>query len=346
MSKPVTMRVVAEEAGVSQPTVSQVLSGKWENLRICEATQRRVRETAQRLRYRPNAHARAVRRGRFGAAGLLRSVDGHFSHMPEGLVVGIERKLSENGLHLMIGAWPDEKLVDATAVPRILSEWSVDVLLINYHFRFPPQLETLVSECRVPSVWINSKHESDCVYLDDLGGGRAATEHLLALGHRRITYADFSYGFDRRALWHYSALDREAGYRAAMDARQLTRRVLRWDVWHPARDRVDAAMAALKGPDRPTAVVAYSDRSAGPFVLAAARLGLQVPGDFSVVTLGEDVFVDLGQSVTTFVADQQEFGRAVGGAAVEKLARPDRPLAPRVVPYVLTETGDTCAPPA
>ncbi|NBB95544.1 MAG: LacI family DNA-binding transcriptional regulator, partial [Planctomycetes bacterium] len=79
---PITMQDIAEYAGVSRPTVSQALAGACGKYRISEKTRRKVRGAARALGYRPNAAARCMRAGEFGAVALVLSYDVIRSHLP------------------------------------------------------------------------------------------------------------------------------------------------------------------------------------------------------------------------------------------------------------------------
>ena len=67
----VTMRDIAEKAGVSQPAVSMILNGKSRQVKISESTRERVLALAESMGYRVNAIARSMRTGRTGVVGLL-----------------------------------------------------------------------------------------------------------------------------------------------------------------------------------------------------------------------------------------------------------------------------------
>jgi DNA-binding LacI/PurR family transcriptional regulator len=337
----VTLDSVAAAAGVSRDTVSRVLNGKtkevWPTV-IRRAA--RIRRIATEMGYRPHAAARAMSEGRFGTVALLLSTEAGRSTLPMTMLDGIHDALSRRGMNLMIAKLPDKKLTSEGFVPKVLREWMADGLLINYNRTIPERMIDLIEGHHVPAVWINCKRDADCVYPDDFGGGRTATEYLLKLGHRDIAYMEFSAG--ELELRHYSEADRRAGYEEAMREAGLATRLFAPGADDGGAAELDLALRWLSRPRRPTAVVAYSHGAAVQH--AAALTGLRVPADLSVVSFGEKSTRPLGRPETVALVP----AGAVGERAVEmllvKLKAPHEPLGPAVVAESLAE-GATAAGP-
>jgi len=343
MTKPATQDDVARAASVTPLTVRRALKG---GPGVGEGTRERIRKIAAELDYRPNAAARAMRRGRFGAVGLLLSTDRGRSYLPSDLVDGIDDALAEREIQLTVVRLPDEKLTDQGFVPRILREWCCDGLLINYTDHIPDKMIDLIERSRHPAVWLNTRGEHNCVYPDDFAGSRMATRRLLQLGHRRIAYAHYTTRNPEveMAVLHYSVRDRIEGYREAMREAGLTPRVFGWAA-PPRPQRPALARQWLYGPDRPTGVVAHSPESAVVVLLAAAAAGLPVPQRLSLVMIA-----DAGRNVGGHDAATARVPmRAVGAEAVELLIeRLPAPLTDRPAKAVAYDWDDgaTLAPPA
>ncbi|MHB1158568.1 MAG: LacI family DNA-binding transcriptional regulator [Phycisphaerales bacterium] len=341
----VTSVDVAREAGVSQITVSRAFTGK---IPVSDSMRQRVMAAAHRLRYRPNSAAAAMNAGRFGAVALLAGTYTQHNLMSQALMEAIHDALGEHDLHLTLARLPDEKLTDSQFVPRILRQWSVDGLLINYNAMFPRRLEELVVRYRLPSVWINSKHHDNCVYPDDLAAGRYLTRYLLSLGHRKIAFANYNYGFNAESPpGHYSAVDRREGYLQVMREAGLEPRLFHGE---ELRD-FDLALAFSKrwlaAKDRPTGVVIDSrSQTAAPIRLAAAGLGLLVPGDLSMAAFGG--IPPTGKTelnITTLGVPEYEVGRAAVEMLIRKVNHAEQRFPPRAVAF--TEmAGASCAQPA
>lgn len=327
---------IAREAGVSQTTVSFVLNGRMD-MPVSTATRERVLQAARDMGYRPNRSARAIQSGKFGCIALLGSTIPHRSVLPTFLRDGILDALAEHGLHLLLARLPDTALTDEAFVPSILREWAADGLLINYNADAPPAMEALLVENRLPCVWLNARRDADCVYPDDKEAARSATERIAALGHRRIAFVPYT------GVSHYSAADRESGYREAMADQGLMPQVI-----NPANGIVSLAEAeallALPSEQRPTAFLCYAPEAATTLMYAAARGGLSVPRDVSLVTFYEQVYAATGQPVDMMLLPEYHMGRVSVDMLLQKIVAPAVPLPPYALPCAY-RAGDTLAPP-
>lgn len=323
---------------MSYRTAARVLSGK-PRLRQGRSLQRaeQIQQIARRLNYRPNAAARAVATGRFGAVGFLTGVDAP-RYLPGSLVLGVERGLAEQGRRLVVGQVADERLASEDHLPEVLREWSVDGLLVHYPHHYPPRLQRMLADRGICAVWINARLPHDAVFPDDSEAARAAVRHLVGLGHRRIAYTNHA------AHGHYSEEDRRQGYIAAMHEAGLSPRLLFEPVpWRVQWDRLAAARDALCGDRPPTAVISYDAGLATAFFCAAMQLGLRVPDDLSLVRFHDDVHSDLGLEFTTMRVDFGVVGARAANVLHGRLAGSD-PAPAEPVPLTF-QLGQTIAPP-
>jgi LacI family transcriptional regulator len=139
-------------------TVTHVLSGRAEQLRISAATQARVHDAVRELGYRPNASARAVGSGRFGSAALIQPLEGVY--LPAGLLLGITDELQRNDMHLVVSEMHNAGPTDETYLPKVVREVAADGLLINMVTKIPPRLLETLHSLNTPAVWINNKQPS------------------------------------------------------------------------------------------------------------------------------------------------------------------------------------------
>lgn len=331
---------LARLANVSQKTVSRALRGGDD---VSQATRERIQRLAEQHQYRPNAAARSTRSGRFGSIALLLGTKDGRSTLPQDMLNGIADALYDRDLNLAVVKLDDEQLTDARHVPRILREAASDGMLIDYTHAVPPGMERLIEGFGLPAVWINTAREHNCVRPDDRAAGRAAAEHLLQLGHRRIALADFTHGPDFVDP-HYSAADRRAGYADAMIDAGLEPRVIVAEAGEgvPSSERPTFAGGVLGGSDRPTAVIAYSQTTAIPFHMAAVARGLSVPGDLSLVSFDNRAVAHLGPLYTTFSPPQEQVGREAVVLLTQRLNK-HRDLPAVAVPFTF-EPGQTTTP--
>jgi DNA-binding LacI/PurR family transcriptional regulator len=135
--------------------------------------------------------------------------------------------------------------------------------------------------------WVPAVH-SDWVVSDDKAAGRTATDHLIALGHRRV-------GFMTTTPYITSIANRFSGYSSSLKRHgievdhRLVHRV-REGPWEPHSRQYwedsGPLQAYLRGPERPSAVVTSNDYVALQLVFAAEDAGLRVPDDLAVVSCG------------------------------------------------------------
>ncbi len=337
---PVTIWDIVEATGLSQPAVSQILNGKG---RFRPETKERVLAAAKRLGWRPNASARAMAAGKFGAVALVLSDRPTTSLIPGGLIEGIDEVLQRQGDHLVITRLPDARLTDAEQAPKLLSHMMVDGLLVNYNADIPKGFRDIVISTGLPAVWINSQQSAASVYPDDRAGAEDATKRLIALGHRRIAFLDYNRGPDEVFL-HYSFGDRREGYYAAMrEAGLQPRLIARAGGGIQAPERFAYTRAWMEPADRPSAVLCYNDELVTTLHVTAMSLGLELPRDLSVVVFAPARLTSVDLPIDHVRID----GQAIGSAAIAMLGAmlgqrgvpPNRAIP---MPYV---AGHSTAPP-
>jgi DNA-binding LacI/PurR family transcriptional regulator len=269
------MRDIAEATGVSQSTVSRVLSGTPTAVPIAEATRRRVTETADRLGYRPNPLARGLR----GAPTMLLGVivrditDPFFAVAVEAASLEANRR----GYNVVLGH-AHQSADEAVALWGILEARHCDAILFLGDLRERPELIEDLQSTRIPvaALWHGARGNGiPSVSVDNEAGIAAVIDHLVGLGHRRIAFA----GPKRLG----DITEREAAYMASLRRHGLPERT---DYVRDVANDFDGGAAALHElmdlPERPTAIVAPTDVLAIGMLHAAYRRGLRVPDDVSV----------------------------------------------------------------
>lgn len=346
-SRHVTMRDVAEAAGVKEACVSVVINGAKSNSHVSPVARQRILEKAQALGYKRNSSMASMAKGRFSCVALMLSTNSDLSILPSLVLEGILDELERHDIHISVFRLPDEKLTDGKNLPKNLREWMADGMLIDYTHNIPEALKSVIEENTLPGIWINSKQECDCVRPDDFAVGVNATEYLLNLGHRRIAYVDLHRVQDE-VLNHYSATDRYQGYLQAMQAAgQTPQSLFGRDV--PPREHAAYIQRMLQNEEhRPTALVAYGNESEAA-IWAANQLGLEVPRDLSVVGLSYSGNLSAGSvwnkiPLTTFLVPEREIGQRAAVMIQQKIQDPQQKIPSQILPFIF-EKGESVATP-
>jgi LacI family transcriptional regulator len=268
MTPRVTINDVATAAGVSAATVSKVLNGRYG---VAMATSQRVQEVISQLGYESSLVARSLRSHRTNVIGILVA---EFEPFSAEILKGVSQAIGGTGYDLLAYSSGDPAAEGWER--RSLSRLSGT--LIDGAIMVTP---TVIDPGGAAPVVAIDPHEGPAgtptVDSDNVGGGRSATEHLLALGHRRI-------GFLAGRTDLASSRLREEGYRAALAAAGIgvDPTLLRIGGYRRESGRA-AARELLSLPGRPTAIFAANDLSAIGAVEAAHDVGLSVPEQLSVV---------------------------------------------------------------
>jgi LacI family transcriptional regulator len=321
-----TIKELARTLGVSPATVSRALA---DNGRISVETRERIQEAAREAGYVPNRAARALVTGKgSGFVGLVLSDPGYgreHSYLGE-FVQGLGQGFSDHGIDLFLAFVPEGQS-ELQVIRNIVSSRRADGLVLGRTTEADPRIAYLIGQ-RFPFV-AHGRTELDPAPFDwlDTDGAAAFDEGfrlLHGLGHRRFGIVSIEEPMTFRQ-------HRVEGLRAAMqgtEARLTVAASPRYDV--AARDAAIRAM--LEGPDRPTAVMCLFDGLALSVLDMAARLGLSVPGDLSVI--GFDNIAPAAHArpgLTTFDSDTLASARDLAGMLVQRIATPEAPPVHRLV---------------
>lgn len=272
----VTIEQVARRAGVSVATVSRALRGL---PNVAPTTRLRVEQVARDLDYHVDATASRLARGITDTVGLAvpNINDWYFSQVAS----GVEAVLSEEGFDLSIysiadAAARDRLLTKATALRRLDGLVLVDVLLRDL------EIERLSGLGDMHVVTVGQRTSAfPSVTVDNVSAGELATRHLLNLGHERIGFIGDD---DSRPLDFHATMSRRVGYVAALDQAGIADDPhLTAHGQYTMRGGMTAMAELMSAPGAPTAVFCCSDEMAMGALRALGELGLNVPGDVSVV---------------------------------------------------------------
>ncbi|HEY0157721.1 MAG TPA: LacI family DNA-binding transcriptional regulator [Thermoanaerobaculia bacterium] len=329
-----TIRDVAARAGVSVATVSRTLNGVGP---VHDDTSRRVQAAARALRYVPHAAARSLSIRRSHTLGvLLPEVHGEFFSE---VIRGIDVAARARGYHVLVSS----SHADATEMASVLRalRGRVDGLIV-----MSPDVElgrlSRALTADTPAVLLNSATSSrPTIRIDNYSGARSMTEHLIALGHRRIAFVN---GPERNA----DAAERRRGYAAAIEAAPAPKRVaieLAGDFTEESGYRAAGEVLAMK--PRPTALFAANDAMAIGALRALREAGVAIPAQMTLAGFDDIPTARyVTPQLTTVRVDIAEMGRRAVEYLVALLDRSDDTTRQDIVPTTLVVRESCGAPEA
>lgn len=272
----VTLKHVAEEAGLSWQTASKVLNNQGHLFRpqTCQA----IFAAAERLGYIPNGAARTMRSNQTRQVGLLlRNEAGHRYHNLSAfiLLLGINARLEQDGYLLSVVRLGD---LDETGrkKSRVFNERMLDGVLVfgGFSSEACDWIQNIIPRC----VWVdtNKADAHNCLRRDEIQAGQLVAQHLIRLGYRRVTWATRE--IDESS--HYSLIDRGLGLREELLKHGVGLDILSQEL------RADTRVIY---PDLPLhlsadrAIVAYDVNAASAIQSAASSMGYTAGHDYGLV---------------------------------------------------------------
>jgi DNA-binding LacI/PurR family transcriptional regulator len=350
----VTLQTIADRVGVSRMTVSNAFSRPDQ---LSAGLRQRILEAATELGYvGPDPAARALARGTTGAIGVLLTSslrDAFADDVATGFLAAVAGELAPTGLALsLLPAASNADVVPARDV-------ALDGALV---YSCDPDMSAVDWLIRrdLPVVLVDQDPADGvpCINVDDRGGARAAARHLVDLGHTRLAVMTAALGgavgviddpAGAAASWKHVSRERMLGYLDALGPAGV-RPVVHRQLHSDDEEAYDAALRLLDAVDRPTGVLCFSDVVASGVLDAAGRLGLDVPGDLSVVGFDDNPLARrLRPQLTTVRQDVAEKGRLAAAALKEVLdhhrAGTVAPTRRVVLPTELVVRESSAAPP-
>ncbi|MCA1971395.1 MAG: LacI family DNA-binding transcriptional regulator [Caenispirillum sp.] len=329
-----TIKDVATTAGVSIATVSRVLN---DPERVKPETVALVQAAIAGLRYRPNVNGRRLKTATSQAIGVLLPSIGNPVFADS--LAGIEAAAQAAGYTLLLTTSSYDPAREDAAIATLLGN-RVDGLILTVADADGSAVVRSLRCEGVPYVLLyNQPHASDIasVSVDNAGAARAITEHLIALGHRRFAMIAGSFASSDRSRLRWS------GVGAALAAVGLPAARL-VETGFSGSDLPDALTPLLTGPDRPTALVCSNDMLALATMRGCRALGLDVPGDVSVVGFDGIGVGELVQpSLCTVVQPTREMGRQAIDILLGLIEGRESPRS-ILLPHTIRE-GESTAPP-
>ena len=326
-----TIRDVAERAGVSKSLVSLVLQGSGN---VSDARRRAVLEAMDELGYRPNKLARGLSMPRTGTVGVLLNDlrNPWFIELLEGLsaslhAAGVSPVLADSYTDRRIGRQSVEALLEQRIDGLVVVGTTTESAAIRTASAVVPVVLAGTLDPELPGV--------DVVVNDDAAGARKATEHLIALGHKRIAHLQGPDEIGRL---------RRGGYEQAMQAAGLEPHTVAGGM--SEESGYSAARTLLAADAPPTAIFAFNDIACIGVLSAAADAGVTVPGDISLVGYDNTYLARIRHlSLTSVDNGNLAVGVQAGRYILERLGNPDLPGRKHLVSSELQVRGSSGSAP-
>jgi DNA-binding LacI/PurR family transcriptional regulator len=292
----ITIKDIASELNLSHATVSRALA---DHPRISAATKAAVRQIAREMGYVPNGSAQSMRAAHSRVIGLM------VPDIQNDFYASIAKIVADaavaQGFQLALSITEDNPQRELNDLRAFVVSRAAGVIITPTE---APEPETIALLKGIHAIQLVRQLEAlpaEAVVIDEQAATRAATEHLIHYGHRKIAYVgtttDLSCGEDRLA-----------GFRAAMQGAGLEANLTA--VGPP---RIEFAHRAVHGlmtsSSAPTALIVGSSRLTVGALKALRGLGLNCPADVSMVGYGDpDWFELVGDGLTTIAAAVQPMG--------------------------------------
>jgi len=324
----VTIKTVAEDAGVSVAAVSKVLRNAYG---VSEGLRAKVQESMAKLGYRPLAAARGMRGQTYTLGVLLSDISNPF--FPD-IMAGINAALERTQYQPLIGVSQSALSIELDLLDAMRDRQMDGLILVAPRMK-SAELNKVAEQ--VPTVLIGHHRPTsvlfDTVNGNDELGAALVVRHLASLGHRNIVFLSLQMPViqDVEVQVH-----REIGYSAAMAEAKLGRytQIIRAD--QTARETKTVARHLLQSRPRPDAIFCWSDFIALEVMSVATELGLSVPGDLAIVGYDNTRYCDLAQNNLTSVDQSgQLLGLQAARLLIERIKGRDTAehivLTPRLV---------------
>jgi LacI family transcriptional regulator len=301
----VTIKIVADKAGVSTATVSRVFN---DSAPVDDETKKRVVQVAKQLHYTPNWVGRSLSTRRSYAIGLL--LPDLYGEFFSEIIRGADETAQKNHYHLLVSSSHNDRQEIEAALQ--MTRGRVDGLVImspgidaqTLQRNLPHTLPVLLLNCYVRG------HSVDSINIDNFGGSYRMINHLLSHGHQRVAMIK---GPGR----NYDAAERFRGYREALrDSGAKHEAALELEGNFSESSGFDAVRILLKQGGRPDAIFAANDATAVGALSALQEAGVHVPNEIALAGFDD---IPIARYLTPALSTVHAGISKLGELAIEKV---------------------------
>lgn len=330
-NKKVSLKFIAELAGCSTTTVSNVLNNKG---LFGEEIRDKILEIVKKYSYKMNPSARALRLGKSETVALVfyrPNVDIFKSEYYLTMTCGFQKRLSELGYEILLSEIPQD-VAEAGAQPRFVSRGKADAIVALG--RIPDGAAESLKNCGLPMLMLDSFYAGiDSIYTDGFSATQKLVERLAAQGHKKIAYLAYDNS-------DFNTDMRIKGYLAAVENAGLAPRVVR--NFATNEEGGDELQKLLELPDRPTAVLASNDDLATSLMCRALSMGFEVPDAVAFCGFDDTVLATrCTPPLTTVHVDCEEIGAVGAETVLRRIASPSAEPKTEIVKVDIVERAST-----
>ncbi|MFO7672407.1 MAG: LacI family DNA-binding transcriptional regulator [Lutibacter sp.] len=313
MTKKTTIYDIAKKLNITAATVSRALNN---NPKISDATRKLVLETAEKLNYKQNTLALALKSGKSNNVGVI--VPRINSAFFASVIRGIEDELHPEGYQVIICQTHNNEGLEIEKINTLMNA-QVDGILMSISTIDIEKKESFnrLLKKNIPIVFFDRKKNIEgvsCVTINDFEGGYKATKHLIDQGCKRIAHLSID-----RLFEIYK--DRFLGYKQA-----LLDHGLEFDESMVIETKSDveegrlATLELLNMKNRPDAIFSASDFSALGAIQEIKANGFKIPEDICVVGFGNEPFTKFMElSISTVDQFPLEMGKIAAKVFLEQV---------------------------
>jgi len=317
MKKKVSLKDIAQEAGVSTALVSYVLTNKEEKARVGQEMAKKIRKIARKLNYQPNHIARSLKSGRSDTIGLI--VADISNPFFANIARTIEDEAKRNNYTVIFGS-SDENVDKSRDLINVLLNRQVDGLILIPTEGSEQQIKNLQSQ-NVPFVLIDRYFPgipASHISINNYESAYNAVTHLIKMGRQQIGMIAY-----KTALHHIG--ERKRGYTEALGNQKKS--LMKLARYSHLKEDIRLAIDQLLNARKPADAIFFATNSLALEGLKYINeLGIRVPEDLAVVSFDESEAFDLFYSPVTYVRQPiLEMGKTAVRVLLDQIKDADKP---------------------
>jgi DNA-binding LacI/PurR family transcriptional regulator len=266
-----TMKDIAERAGVSVAAVSAALGGKYRTIHVSDATRERIQILARELNYQPNVTARSLRRKHSDILGFFGRLEPRISFYAE-LLIGLKDGCERYNKHLLLHS--ESRELKYRDMVNSLTNGRIDGLI--FHAPDDPELAEHLLHASIPVVTIVDAIQGiPSLVADDFGGMRMLMDHLAAKGYRKFIFKKMSSQITSLAR-------REASYIQYCNEHGFDNIIWEVDDEDYTEQQIHNTLKLNNGIEGAVCILCWHDDCANLLIPKLLQMGLRVPQDVGV----------------------------------------------------------------